>query len=434
LSSVSDKENPTVHLVLIVMPRKTIKKKAVSTVEKTDEAQAVTASPLEQLQEGQVVTTPLTGSPTKDPVPSNTEEAADNSSYLTSQTLRLSLSATTVSPQTSPNIGSSLVANPLPSNRPKSLRDMEEKENMENEPIQPHQVKPKTTDAGTRERLRELHEYLSSVDPKLLFQEKEWRMSSGPQPDEANLPTNTSNPLSEMQRWAEDRVINPPTMDDDRLHDDQEAWCFNLIMYEGLEPQGDARSWTASYLSKIGILLKYLSKYVEQTTRRARHQIRSLESLKRKNEQFVSYLAQDWQTVVQNGNNYAYVLLCAMLASGVISGDTAHKNMHPTVATKLIPLIKAWTRESPFNYRKQFEVKLLEALVFYRQSTEVRYIQLNSKLNNNTAYQGEFRHGELPLTLAERRTDGCGRHQDKDFNPTSKGGEVCALTYRAQTE
>jgi hypothetical protein len=135
------------------------------------------------------------------PVPSKTEEAADNSSYLTSQTLRLSLSATTESPQTSPNIGSSLVANPIPPNRPKSLRDMEEKENMENEPIQPHQVKPKTTDAGTRERLRELHEYLSSVDPKLLFQE-EWRMSSGPQPDEANLPTNTSNPLSEMQRWA----------------------------------------------------------------------------------------------------------------------------------------------------------------------------------------------------------------------------------------
>ena len=60
MSSVSDKENPTVHLVLIVMPRKTIKKKAVSTVEKTDEAQALTASPLEQVQEVVAVTTSLT--------------------------------------------------------------------------------------------------------------------------------------------------------------------------------------------------------------------------------------------------------------------------------------------------------------------------------------------------------------------------------------
>jgi hypothetical protein len=68
-----------------------------------------------------------------------------------------------------------------------------------------------------------------------------------------------------------------------------------------------------------------------------------MDVLRKENQNFLNSLNEEWEEVITKGNNYAYVLLTAMLAAGVISGNTAYNFVHPTVAKKIIPLMKAWT-------------------------------------------------------------------------------------------
>ena len=106
-----------------------------------------------------------------------------------------------------------------------------------------------------------------------------------------------------------------------------------------------------------------------------------------------------------------------MIAAGTISGHTAWKHIHPTVAQKLIPIVTAWKTQSPQRYRQQIERLLIEALIYFRGNEKVRYIQLNQKLTKLTAYQGSWQSGEIPLCLATRGQDGIWKTDPKRIQP-----------------
>jgi hypothetical protein len=164
--------------------------------------------------------------------------------------------------------------------------------------------------------MRDITEFLSLTPAKFLYHEREWKMGQGTLPDEANLPQNSTNPLHELKRWSEERIIHPP-IQNDRLEESQESWAFSITQYEGLDTQDqDPETWNADYVSKVTMLLKYLSKYTEETNRRTRHQIPTLDTLKGEHSDFLTNLREDWHQVVTEGRNYAYILLCAMLARG----------------------------------------------------------------------------------------------------------------------
>jgi hypothetical protein len=77
----------------------------------------------------------------------------------------------------------------------------------------------------------------------------------------------------------------------------------------------------------------------------------------------------------------------------------------------------AWKTHSPHPYRQQFETQLIEALIYYWKPEKVGYIQLNQDLTSRTAYQGSWRSGEIPLTLAKKGEDGVWRTDPKRIQP-----------------
>ena len=174
---------------------------------------------------------------------------------------------------------------------------------------------PKATVTLTREeysreqRKREVEEFLG-LQISYLTSDSKWVMQNNILPDEANLPTKLSihDPVEELKCWSTNRMINRP--ETNSLCNDQERWCYSIVQYCGTdtndEKPEDYPHWQNNYVTKLTILLKYLTQYCADTTRRQRHTILDLSELNEINKKtLMTSLRKTWTEVIESGTNYA---------------------------------------------------------------------------------------------------------------------------------